>query len=333
MADVMPRPAPPGGSKPPAAHEPPPMALRTYRFLRLGVVGVIALLAVSLWKEYDRAGNCLQGSISAYYYTPVRSVFVGALVTLGLVMVALWGKSLWEDNLFNLAGILAPVVAFVPTAETNKCGLRDPAGAKVRTQAEQEALIEASHTAVSNNLFAYLAVIALMLAGLLIIGIVGQLRARPSRGGSTASTPWTSAAAHPPAYWIPWATAFALWAFGVYKFSQDRSWIFDRAHMYSAIVLFVLIVGAIVAIAVDKLRGEGGRGGSRDRRWALAYGTLSVVMALGAVVVRLLADTHPTFWVEAWMVFWLAVFWVLQTWDRWYDGAPGKPGSPEVLRT
>ena len=312
MTDVKTQQAPPVGGEPPPAAEPPPMALRTYRFLRLGAVGVIGLLAVSLWKEYDRAGSCLQGSISAYYYTPVRSVFVGALVALGLVMVVLWGKSLWEDSLFNLAGILAPVVAFVPTAETNKCGLRDPAGAKVRTQAEQEALIEASHTAVSNNVFAYLTVIALMLTGLLIVGVIAHLTDKN----------WASVTVHPRAYWIPWATALALWVFGVYKFRNDINWIYDNAHKYSAVVLFVFIVGAIIAIAVYKLRGNEEGGEVRDPRWAATYGVLAAVMAIGAVAVYLATDTHRTFWVEAWMIFWLATFWGLQTWDRWSDGAP-----------
>ena len=85
--------APPGDT-PTGAVAPPVMARRTYLFLRLSVVAVIAVLAISLIREYYRLDpNCLQGSISAYYYTAVQSVFVGALVALGLVFIVLWGKT------------------------------------------------------------------------------------------------------------------------------------------------------------------------------------------------------------------------------------------------
>src|SRR4051794_19665605 len=77
---------------------PPAMALRTYTALRLGSVGVIAVLAIAIIREYNSAGGCLQGSISAYYYTAVQSVFVGTLLSLGLVMIVLWGKSATEDG-------------------------------------------------------------------------------------------------------------------------------------------------------------------------------------------------------------------------------------------
>ena len=73
---------------------PPSVALRTYTSLRLVSLAVIALLGVAIIKEvFSTPGaNCLQGSISAYYYTPVQSVFVGTLLALGLVMIALWGE-------------------------------------------------------------------------------------------------------------------------------------------------------------------------------------------------------------------------------------------------
>ena len=118
---------PPAGGRPPPPAKVPSMAVRTYAFLRLGVVAVIAVLAVSVAKQYA-AADCLQGSISAYYYLPVRSVFVGALVALGFALIALWGKTPFEDGFMNLAGMLAPVVAFVPTGEARRCGLTDAAG-------------------------------------------------------------------------------------------------------------------------------------------------------------------------------------------------------------
>src|SRR5690349_10224403 len=71
--------SPPPGDGPPAVGGPPPgtpgggtmaplMARRTYQCLRLSAIGVIFILAVSLFREYFAAGDCLNRSISAYYF-------------------------------------------------------------------------------------------------------------------------------------------------------------------------------------------------------------------------------------------------------------------------
>ena len=74
----------------------------------------------SSWSGGPPAG-CLQPSISAYYYTPVGAVFIGVLVTMGVCLVALKGNTDGEDVLMNLAGMLAPGVAFIPTPDAGTC--------------------------------------------------------------------------------------------------------------------------------------------------------------------------------------------------------------------
>jgi hypothetical protein len=59
--------------------------------------------------------NCSLSSVSAYFYTPARSVFVAGLVGLGVCMLALRGMNLAEDIFLNIGGIFAFLVAFVPT--------------------------------------------------------------------------------------------------------------------------------------------------------------------------------------------------------------------------
>ena len=66
--------------------------------------------------------GCFQTSISAYYYTPVHGVFIGALVAVGTCLICLRGNTDAEDILLNLAGMFAPVVALVPTPGTGSCG-------------------------------------------------------------------------------------------------------------------------------------------------------------------------------------------------------------------
>lgn len=96
--------------------------IRTYRYLRLAMVIVTLMLLVAVVVEWrNTKTGCWQGSLSAYYYTPVQSVFVGALITIGVCMVALRGLTDEEDILMNLGGMLAPVVALVPTPGPGGC--------------------------------------------------------------------------------------------------------------------------------------------------------------------------------------------------------------------
>ncbi len=313
----------------PTRKPPPVMALRTYTSLRLGSVAVIALLAIAIVWEifYGTIDNCLQGSISAYYYTPVQSVFVGTLLTLGLVMIVLWGRRPFEDAFFNLAGMLAPVVAFVPTNDTNRCGITDASGAQVDSTAEKNDVLEANRDAIVNNMTAYFFVVAAVLVIVLVVGILAQVLR------------WPSIVEHPVAYWFPWGLALALWIFGANKFWGDREWIYSEAHEWAATIMFVFIGLVVIHIGYHKWRAERLREGStesqhsgrRRKPGATAYFAIAALMVVGVVVFRLAPDVLPaqlqdnrTFWLEAWEIALLAVFWSLQTWDRWDEGAPPR---------
>lgn len=328
MAGLNSAPEQPRDDRPPGDY-PPVMALRTYLCLRLAAVGVIAALAVAITKEYDRAGGCLQGSISAYYYTPVRSVFVGALVTLGVVMIVLWGKKPFEDAAFNLAGLVAPVVAFVPTSETNRCGIKSASGVEVQTAEQKAAVIKASHDGIFNNMLAYVVVVGAVLAILLVIGVVAYLR----------SPRWAFVTEHPWAYWCTWALAVALWAYGVYRFANDRAWFYGNAHKWSATTLFIFIIAAVVNIGIQKWQGDERLSERPSRPWAWTYWAIAALMVVGAAAIYLLAthissdfQAHRTFFVEAWLITWLAIFWLLQTWDRRHEGAPRTQAEQAARR-
>ena len=96
-------------------------AVKTYNYLRIALAALVLLLYTSVVLEWWAAGRCLQTSISAYYYTPVHAVFIGVLVTMGICLVALKGNTDGEDTLMNLAGMLAPGVAFIPTPGAEQC--------------------------------------------------------------------------------------------------------------------------------------------------------------------------------------------------------------------
>src|SRR4051794_19282464 len=97
---------------------------KTYLYLRVGLVALAVFLGASLIIEIAFGDTRWQGSISAYYYTPVRNVFVGTLTAMGVCLIAVKGRDKpREDLMLNLAGMCAPVVAMVPTPlESDHCG-------------------------------------------------------------------------------------------------------------------------------------------------------------------------------------------------------------------
>ncbi|RHW28308.1 hypothetical protein D0Z08_04855 [Nocardioides immobilis] len=301
----------------------PPMALRTYRFLRFGVVGVILALAISLIIEAAET-RCWQGSISAYYYTPARTMFVGTLLILGLVMIVLWGKTVVEDSFFNLAGLLAPVVAFVPTVETDDtrtCAFRGTLGDELPDQnaTEKGLITAASRAAVENNMRTYLIVVLVVLLVFLFVHI---------KGAHTDS---------PVAFWVTWGTAALLFAFGAVAYVVDSEWLRTHAHNPSAYALFGCIGVAVIGVARDKWRGNNQLVPPEDpsRFWAVIYASIAGSMVLGLAAVFLLAwafekqlGDHKIFLLEAVEIALVAAFWIAQTIDRWGDGAPRPmPGA------
>ncbi len=98
-------------------------ARETYRYLRVGIVVLTAVLGSSVVGVAVTEGWVWRGSISAYFYSPARSVFVGALMAIGICLVALQGRLHLEDELLNTAGLLMPFVALVPAPyEATTCG-------------------------------------------------------------------------------------------------------------------------------------------------------------------------------------------------------------------
>ncbi len=96
--------------------------LKSYRYLRLGMVGAAVIILVAVLIEYLKTdGGCFQTSISAYYYTPARELFVGGLMSIGLALFVIKGRTDWEDAWLNLAGMCAPIVALVPTTAVGSC--------------------------------------------------------------------------------------------------------------------------------------------------------------------------------------------------------------------
>jgi len=89
---------------------------RTYRYVRLSIVGATLVLAVSLAIELATGG--MLSSVSAAFYTPAGHVFVGSLCAISLALLVLSGRSV-EQSLLDIAAVFAVIIALVPTPVTD----------------------------------------------------------------------------------------------------------------------------------------------------------------------------------------------------------------------
>ncbi|MEU4568087.1 DUF998 domain-containing protein [Micromonospora sp. NPDC023956] len=128
----------------------PPQDAVTVRRLRVGIGAVgIALPIVSTVGYALVVGRpALLGSLSGYYHSPLRDVFVGSMCAIGVFLICY--RHRWPDDLLStIAGVLAIAVALFPTAPG------DPTGA--------ERLVGVVHQVCAAVLFLLLAVFCLVL--------------------------------------------------------------------------------------------------------------------------------------------------------------------------
>jgi hypothetical protein len=95
--------------------------VRSYLWMRvgIGVLGIVlALLLVFVDKAAFHGDPFPRGSLSVYYYSGMRDVFVGILVATGVFLIT---YKVAETNLDNLASLLAGVSAIIiPLFPTGK---------------------------------------------------------------------------------------------------------------------------------------------------------------------------------------------------------------------
>ena len=88
--------------------------------LYLGILGILLPIIIVVGDSIDKHSFLVQCSISHYYYTIMRNIFVGFLWAFGLFLVTYPGykkenAKISDDWLTNISGILAIIVSLVPT--------------------------------------------------------------------------------------------------------------------------------------------------------------------------------------------------------------------------
>lgn len=287
----------------------------TYRSLRLALVLAVLMLAVSVITETVRAGE-LRGSLSSYFYSPTRSIFVGVLLVIGFSLIAIHVVQLWEEFWLTLGGMFAIIVALVPTGPPS-CTLgavtseATPAGGLVpaplvRDIADRSILECFPHVpgdglpgwvvaGVWNN------VLALIVVGLIAVFIA--LRYTNWSAGTSSALMWSL---------IVYAVSLVAGGLLFWLWDDFR----DRTHGVAAILTFVCF-GAVALINGWLRPGEN----TGKFLWTYRSVTIGMIVAFVVFLAVRLAGGFRTdvFWLEAVEITLFAIFWLAQTIQHWHE--------------
>jgi len=292
-------------------------AVKTYRYLRIAIVALAFWLGTAVAIEMARGEGWL-GSISAYYYTPVRSVFVGTLSAMAIGLIAIKGRDHnGEDSLLNVAGMLAPVVALVPTPLRPEDVPRPEGVPSTPCPDDRARCVPAEFLPnVENNIQALLVVGAAAL--ILVWALVIRQKLLKD-------------------YLRPLLVGTAVYAAFTVWFLVDDTRFPLLAHYVAAVPMF----GLICLVAVRNARSIDPHDTDPRRYPRLRAGTyrlLYKVIAWGIGVATVLAAVagvanatkdvdpfpHWVFAVEAALLALFTAFWILQTAQFWHDGIPAE---------
>lgn len=257
---------------------------------------MVAVIALAAGLLTDRAGGrCFEASISAYYFTSAHSVFVAVLCAAGVLMIVYTGSSHTEDVLLSLAGLLAIIVAMVPTGRpVILCGTGDlPPGYEVSKS-------------VSTNIWAVVIALAVSCLALWCRPRRDEIvRRRQSSVLGTLTT----------------LLSWVLIAGGFIVFIVDQARFDTYAHGVAAIVMFLAIC-ATVGLTARLARVQDVSECPNKRRYFLCYRTLFLAMIVtitGVVVTHLVLDgwNHWVIVLETLLLLEFTAYWVVQTVELW----------------
>lgn len=269
--------------------------LVTYRYIRIAMVALVVGIGAALLIQRLKV-NGFQSSISSYYYTSARGMFVAALFGIGVCLICVRAGSVIEDALLNVAGLLGFVVALVPTPPGGDCDMAAPGSA-------EKVACDARADAIHNNFPALFWVGVFAMLVLLVVVIV-------SRESRHAKTPAGLAALIS----APIAGAVLFAGYIWYRVGQHS---FSRhAHLTAAIAMFAMIGGVALC---DGLRTKN-QPTTRTRGWL--YVAIGGLMGIGGLGIYVANQIHP--WnqamldAEALLITLFAIFWAAQTIDLWH---------------
>jgi len=278
----------------------------TYRYLRAAMIALLLMLVFSVGYQWwaETARTCWLGSISAYYYTPARTIFVGSLCALGACLIAYKGHSSEEDVLLNFSGFMAFVVAMVPTVPDNLCG----------PNAYSQTLPEIA-LAVRNNIWSLIVVTIVAAA----IGIWLRRRSSAADRGNPSNLTI-----------VVWLACGAVLTAEMILFLLLRPRFIEISHGVAAVTMVAGIIAVMVSSAFraddrHKALGEDGPDALTVQKSAKFYKNIYLLIAaalvitlVGSVGVALLTNfDHLILWVELVVIVLFGAYWCVQTRELW----------------
>ncbi|MFG1644858.1 DUF998 domain-containing protein [Amycolatopsis sp. NPDC049252] len=90
--------------------------VHSYLYLRraIGLIGLALPIVLIIGKQVAQGGDLI-GSLSGYYYTDLRNVFVGAMCAVGVFLLAYYGHDYVDNIASTVAGLGAIGLALFPT--------------------------------------------------------------------------------------------------------------------------------------------------------------------------------------------------------------------------
>ncbi len=271
-------------------------AVKTYRYLRITMVGAVVLLGVSIVIERSNV-DCWQTSVSAYYYTPVRAIFVGMLLAIGLCLIVIKGSTAWEDATLNAAGMLAPVVAVVPTTDVGECWSQSPGRLPVDDDGNLAAWVIAN---IDNNITALLIT---GIAGLVVAAVIASIATSNVKAVAEVGDLGMRVG-------LLAAMVFLLTGAALFVWWDD----FDtRAHGIAAVLMFLFLAFAVGGNAWSR------RHDPAPRTYFWLYATIAAAMVVAPAIMFPLGSQweHMVLVLEATEITLFAVFWLVQTKEHW----------------
>lgn len=283
-----------------------PAAVKTYRYLRLGMVVAVGVLVYSVLEEYFQPGvHCLLGSFSGYYYTPVRGVFTCVMVAIGFALIVIKGRTALEDVLLSLAGMMAPIVAFIPTTD-DLHGVCRPEMLRIgHYQPDPGSRFIPS--SISNNVHA---LVFAGFAALVVVGVAIVIQWRRDPGSVSEYTTGT---------WINLAVAAVLMVTALVLVKWAYGWVL-HGHARAASAMFVFLAAAAGTNSVVGFRDRTGK------VYAWTYGIVGLAMVVAGILFVVLQGHdqsalggHLVLAIEVVEISLFVVFWGLQTVERWTE--------------
>jgi hypothetical protein len=226
-------------------------------------------------------------------------------------LIAIKGDGRWEDTFFNFAGIMAPIVAVIPTDAFGQACSPSELGVDVRTgDGEWTALLQAS---IDNNIKT---LIITGFVGLAVAAVLSMYAEKSVLAPATVGDPGLRLGLFVTLLLLAVLTGAYLWW-------DDFS---DRAHGWSAALMFVLLAAGIAANAHQ-------RAGKTERRtYLIVYASIVTGMVVSGVIIWLIPDPweHRILILETVEIAWFAAFWIVQTYELWNE--PRLP-SDDTSRT